>query len=94
MPNITIPASLDEATERLAGLDRLLVAKEWERAALVYAFTREDRGGRPAGNRAETRAVSCREFARRGIAGLSNPGSAAPARWPLVTWPDTRNWPT
>lgn len=46
MTKIKIPTA-DELADRLAGLDRLLTAKRWERAAIVWAFTTNDGPGRP-----------------------------------------------
>lgn len=45
LPLETIPETIEQATESLTGLERLLTAKQWERAAIVYAFTRN--GGKP-----------------------------------------------
>lgn len=36
-----IPSTLDEVKEHLNGLGKLVTAKEWERAAIVWAWTRE-----------------------------------------------------
>lgn len=74
MTMITIPTA-EELTSTLAGLDRLLTAKEWERAAIVYAFTRTGEPGRPAGNDPTSGRfpVPVREFSRLGLAGLSKP---------------------
>jgi hypothetical protein len=68
---ITIP-TVDELNDTLVRLDRLLTAKHWERAAIVFAFTTDDRNGcRPdlAGNSARF-PLSPTEFARLGFAGL------------------------
>ena len=68
---ITIPATIEAATEALDGVDALLTAKEWERAAIVYAFTYESKGGRgTGGNLTETGQVSITDFAKRKIKGL------------------------
>lgn len=67
---VTIPASIDDAIGKLEGIESLLTAKGWERAAIVYAFTEE----RPAGNQprqmANSRHLSISDFADLGIAGL------------------------
>lgn len=69
----TIPASIEEATEALAGVERLLTAKRWERAAIVAAFVHPDLGN---GGREEAvssdHLESARTFARRGITGLKS----------------------
>lgn len=66
-----IPASLDEAKADLNGLAALLTAKQWQRAAIVYAFTEPEQGARMdiAQNRAK---LPIRDFARLGIAGLQS----------------------
>lgn len=58
----------DELADRLAGVDRLLTARRWERAAIVFAFTdaREDR--RPA----TPPKFSIKDFAALGFAGLAS----------------------
>jgi len=73
MTTVSIPKSVGEAQARLTDVERLLTAKEWERAAIVAAFVRLDRGN---GGRKEVRTsthfVSAREFARRGVIGLKS----------------------
>ena len=39
MVQVHIPATIEEAKANLDGLGKLLTAKEWERAAIVYAFS-------------------------------------------------------
>ena len=39
MPEVTVPATIEEATEAWNGIGALLTAKDWERAAIVYAYT-------------------------------------------------------
>lgn len=70
---ITIPASLDEAKASLNGIGALLTAKEWERAAIVYAFTRDgtDSDKNPRRSRSTTSLLP-REFAALGIMGLGS----------------------
>jgi hypothetical protein len=66
-----IPSTVEEAGAKLADLDGLITARSWQRAAIVYAFTHEGRGGRgTAGNVSETGQVSMAAFARLGIQGL------------------------
>lgn len=70
--HVQIPASINEAIDCLSGLDSLLTAKEWERAAIVWAFTTdENKGGRGVtGNVSTSGQVSLSEFARLKIKGL------------------------
>lgn len=77
MTKVTIPATIEEATAGLDGIDRLLVAKEWERAAIVYAFT--NAGGKPGpkGDRMDTHTISAREFADKRIVGLTDKNTVA-----------------
>jgi hypothetical protein len=65
---IQVPASLDEAISNLNGLAALLTAKQWERAAIVYAFTEPGSGGPRTGHDQDQ--LSFREFADLNIAGL------------------------
>lgn len=80
---IAVPASLDEAIANLNGLGALLTAKQWQRAALVYAFTEPGTGGprtvRKSGQ------LSFREFADLGIAGLRD---AETVIWSRQAWQD------
>lgn len=73
MTKVEIPETLEEAVQALAGIGRLLTAKEWERAAIVAAYVEPDLGH---GGRQETfsseRLVSARQFACHKIAGLSS----------------------
>jgi hypothetical protein len=65
---IHIPRSIEEATRELNGLGALLTAKNWARAAIVYAFTREgvnQHVGIPTGT------LTISDFAKLGIVGLS-----------------------
>lgn len=67
---ITVPSTMKEAAAALGDLEELVTAKEWHRAAIVYAFTYD--GGR-GGDRSKPRArglLNMREFAGRGISGL------------------------
>lgn len=60
---ISVPSTIDEAVNQLVTLNALVTANEWERAAIVYAFT-----GVPELVQHE----SMRQFARRKIAGLKS----------------------
>jgi hypothetical protein len=66
-----IPATIEEASRTLAGLDRLVTATEWERAAIVYAFTDPVVGNQVR----RTAGLSIEQFARLGIVGLKSPNS-------------------
>lgn len=75
---VDIPATLEEAKSRLGGLERLLTAKGWERAAIVYAFTRDDgRTGRPPKVARTSDFLNFGEFAALGISGLRSKDTVA-----------------
>jgi L-fucose mutarotase/ribose pyranase (RbsD/FucU family) len=77
-----VPASLDEAIGNLNGLAALLTAKQWERAAIVYAFTE------PGENRFSTGRsgrYTLADFARLNIAGLRDEETVA---WVREAWQD------
>lgn len=70
---IQIPATIEEAMTKLGGLGKLLTAKGWERAAIVYAFAAPGKAGRPSASRKKSIAIdrlTFREFAEQGIYGL------------------------
>lgn len=72
---IGIPATLDEAVTALNGVGRLLTAKQWERAAIVYAFTRDGvrgEGGPGRNQNGEITTLLPSEFAGLGIIGLKS----------------------
>jgi hypothetical protein len=71
MTTIHIPASIDDAVSNLNGLGALLTAKEWERAAIVYAFTQPSEGGHPVKNLTGS-SLSIAAFASLGITGLGS----------------------
>jgi hypothetical protein len=81
---ITVPASLDEAIANLGGLGALLTAKQWERSAIVYAFTTDEIGSGPRTDR-KSGQFSLREFADMGIAGLRDADTVA---WARNAWQD------
>jgi hypothetical protein len=76
---INIPASIEDAKTGLTGLDRLLQAKQWERAAIVYAFTSNDGRGRPTGNDGNP-TFTMAAFAALGITGLKTREAVASYR--------------
>lgn len=81
MAMIKIPTA-KQLANRLGGLDRLLTAKEWERAAIVWAFTTNDGRGRPE-KMPENRhlfPLPIAEFARLGFAGLAKRDTVATYR--------------
>lgn len=65
---IQIPASVNEAVEKLGSLGKLLTATEWERAAIVAAFVEEGEGRGKSVNASSS--ISPQEFAALGITGL------------------------
>jgi hypothetical protein len=65
---IVIPASIEEATEKLNGIEELLTAKGWERAAIVYAFTYDAQGRRNLDEKSSK--LSITDFAALKIHGL------------------------
>lgn len=72
MTTIKIPTA-EELSGRLAGLERLIVARNWERAAIVSAFTRNDGVGRPEKMlTSEQFPVTVAEFAKLGFKGLGS----------------------
>lgn len=71
MTTTTIPTAA-ELAERLSGLDRLLTARQWERAAIVYAYTTNAGPGGQHRRRPAPPKMTMREFARQGFAGLSS----------------------
>lgn len=66
---IEIPFHIDDAKVKLGGLDQLLTAKQWERSAIVYAFTHrppaQDQTGKTSGL-----ILTYQALADHGIAGL------------------------
>lgn len=67
MSRIVLPSSVDEAVASLDGIAGLLTAKEWERAAIVVAFTTDGRG-----KNGSSTVLNCIEFAALGIKGLKS----------------------
>lgn len=84
MKQVHIPASIEEAQERLGGIGRLLTAKGWERAAIVYAFTSNQQGSNQH-SRKTANALGIREFANLGISGLRDDETVA---WVRQAWQD------
>ena len=68
---ITIPATIEDAVTALNGLGALLTAKHWEKASIVYAFTKEGRPGPRSGENSSDLRLSISDFARLGISGLT-----------------------
>jgi hypothetical protein len=67
---IKIPASIEDAVDHLGSLEQLLVAKDWERAAIVAAFVRLGKQGVSPSK--ANGGLSTDEFAALGIAGLKS----------------------
>lgn len=70
-PTTTRIPTGDELAERLAGIEGLLTAKQWERAAIVFAFTEVGEIGAGRWRKPQPPKMNIREFSRRGYAGLS-----------------------
>jgi hypothetical protein len=68
---IRIPTEIQVLRERLSGLGRLLTARKWERAAIVYAFTEPGEIGRGRWYKPEPPKMHIREFAAQGFQGLT-----------------------
>jgi len=67
---IKIPATIKAATNQLNGLGVLLTAKEWQRAAIVYAFTVDGTRGGDTSIDSSVNALTPNAFADLGITGL------------------------
>lgn len=68
-----IPKTVEALKEGLGSLERLLTAKQWERAAIVYAWTEPSKPGPKTGGK-PPRTMGLAEFARLGIKGLKDKG--------------------
>ncbi|MGW0245081.1 hypothetical protein ACWDYH_00425 [Nocardia goodfellowii] len=69
---MNIPEDLESAVLGLKDLGELVTAAEWQRAALVFAFTYEGRpGGRSTGQECAV-ALTMDEFSKLGLVGLSS----------------------
>ena len=68
---IRIPTEIAVLRERLNGLGRLLTARKWERAAIVYAFTEPGEIGRGRWYKPDPPRMHIREFAAQGFVGLT-----------------------
>ena len=70
---IQIPKTIEEVKTRLGSIERLLTAKGWERAAIVYAFTFEPGSpGRVSDASRNRDQVTASEFALLGIHGIQH----------------------
>lgn len=100
---ITIPATIQEAATALNGLEALLTAKEWQKAAIVAAFVK------PGIRRAHGQFMTSTQFAELHITGLQSvhsillyaqrwldahdgihPEPGAQVALPEIEWPSTR----
>lgn len=70
MEKVSIPVSVEDAILSLTGIESLMTAKDWERAAIVYAFTANQQGSQ-SGSRKVVNRLGVKEFADLGIAGLT-----------------------
>lgn len=69
---ITIPATIEDATSALNGVEALLTAKEWERAAIIAAFVELPGSGSHNKMKGNSAFLTPNEFAALGIAGLKS----------------------
>jgi len=85
MTTIIIPATGAELRGRLDPIDRLLTARRWERAAVVFAFT--DVGGprNTPSHRPPAPKLNIRNFAGLGISGLTTPKAVSRYREAWIT---------
>lgn len=70
MEAITIPSSVEDLTRHLVGIERLVTAGQWERAAIVYAFVRVEDPTSTSLRSETSGSMTPVEFAQLGIAGL------------------------
>jgi len=77
MTIISIPTTIGSAGRQLAGIDKLLTASQWERAAIVWAFTEPSVGGRPSKTGGNHTRFSFTEFAAKRIRGLTDKHAVA-----------------
>lgn len=87
MTKIVIPASADAVVAELSGLGRLITAKKWERSALVASVVRLG-DGQGTSSRTGRGFESARDFAARGIVGLS--GTSSVTKY-VQAWLDTHD---
>lgn len=65
-----IPKTLEQATTRLTSLGEIVTASEWERAAIVYAFTEAPGQGKRTDLSTSREVLSFEQFAKLKIHGL------------------------
>lgn len=70
MTTFKVPTA-DELRAQLVGLGRLLTARKWERAAIVFAFTEVGEVGVGRWRKPEPPKMYIREFAAQGFSGLT-----------------------
>jgi hypothetical protein len=96
MTIITIPRSREDMVSRLTGIQRLLTATQWEKAAILAAFVRisergGDRGNQHTGGKVKSDSATLTpdEFAALGIAGLRSKNTIVRyvRRWIATTRP-------
>lgn len=66
-----IPADRESAIQRLTALDKAISARQWERAAIVAAYVRPAKRGRPQSGNSGNPLFNVSEFTRLGIHGLT-----------------------
>lgn len=84
---IKTPITLKDARERLATLDQLVLAKEWERAAIVATFVRLDTPPGPKDMK-DVSYLTPLTFAEMGVVGLA---SAPTVRKYVRAWLDNND---
>ena len=72
MSTIHLPETIDQAIIQLTGVESLLTATQWERAAIVYTFTDVTDKPGPKSSVSSDRSSSFAEFAALGIAALKS----------------------
>lgn len=63
------------AVSELTSIGRLVTAGEWERAAIIWAFTYDTGGGRPSKSAQKSTLLTVSEFAEMGLVGLRSRNS-------------------
>ena len=72
MQQITIPATIEEVGSELNSDWQLVTAKEWRRAAIVYAFTRDGGQGESPSRKSQSSLLTTGDFAKLGFHGLTS----------------------
>ena len=81
--HISVPRDINDLTNALDGLGRLITAKRWERAAIVYAWT--EPGERGGDKRSAAASTSVSENGLLTINGLASKGIRGLGSWQRVS---------